>query len=151
MKHFVTQAIEEKKDLIVNVSDQIFDFAEVGFHEFKTADLYEKVLKEEGFQVEMGLAGMPTAFKATYGEGKPVIGLLAEYDALPELSQIGGCTERKPRPEDPNPDGHGCGHNLLGAATFAAALAMKKYLEENPGKGTVVLFGCPSEEKGVHI
>lgn len=147
-KQFVTQAIEEKQDLIVSVSDQIFDYAEIGFHEFKTAALYEKVLKEEGFEVEMGLAGMPTAFKATYGEGKPVIGLLAEYDALPELSQIGGITERKPRPEDPNPDGHGCGHNLLGAGTFAAALAMKKYLEENPGKGTVVLFGCPSEEKG---
>ncbi len=146
-KTFVMQAIEEKQSLIVNVSDQIFDFAEIGFHEFKTADLYEKVLKEEGFQVEMNLAGMPTAFKATYGEGKPVIGLLAEYDALPELSQKGGQTERIPR-EDENPDGHGCGHNLLGAGVFASALAMKKYLEENPGKGTVVLFGCPSEEKG---
>lgn len=146
-KEFVIQAIEEKKDLIVNVSDRIFDFAEIGFHEFKTAKLYEEVLKSEGFQVEMGLAGMPTAFKAVYGEGKPVIGLLAEYDALPELSQKGGCTERIPR-DDENPDGHGCGHNLLGAGTLAAALAMKKYLEENPGKGTVILFGCPSEEKG---
>lgn len=146
-KLFVTQAVKEKENLILNVSDQIFNFAEIGFHEFKTAELYEKVLKEEGFQVEMGLAGMPTAFKAVYGEGKPVIGLLAEYDALPELSQVGGSTERRPRPDE-NPDGHGCGHNLLGAGTFAAALAMKKYLEENPGKGTVILFGCPSEEKG---
>ncbi len=146
-KAFVLQAIEEKKSLIVDVSDQIFDFAEIGFHEFKTADLYEKVLKEEGFRVEMNLAGMPTAFKASYGEGKPVIGLLAEYDALPELSQKGGLTERVPRDDD-NPDGHGCGHNLLGAGVFAAALAIKKYLEEHPGRGTVVLFGCPSEEKG---
>lgn len=146
-KEFVVQAIEEKKDLIVNVSDQIFDFAEIGFHEFKTANLYGEVLEREGFRVEMGLAGMPTAFKASYGEGKPVIGLLAEYDALPELSQKGGFTERVPR-DDENPDGHGCGHNLLGAGAFAAALAMKKYLEENPGKGTVILFGCPSEEKG---
>ncbi len=95
----------------------------------------------------MGIAGMPTAFTASYGEGKPVIGLLAEYDALPELSQEGGCTVRKPAAGD-NPDGHGCGHNLLGAGTFAAALAMKAYLMENPGKGTVILFGCPSEEKG---
>lgn len=146
-KNFVSNAIAEKAGLIVDVSDKIFDFAELGFHEFKTAKLYEEVLKNEGFQVEMGLAGMPTAFKAVYGEGKPVIGLLAEYDALPELSQVGGCTERKMRPDE-NPDGHGCGHNLLGAGAFAGALAMKKYLEENPGKGTVILFGCPSEEKG---
>lgn len=146
-KEFVTQAIEEKKERIIDLSDRIFDFAELGFHEFKTAALYEEVLKKEGFQVEMGLAGMPTAFKASFGHGKPVIGMLAEYDALPELSQIGGRTERIPR-EDENPDGHGCGHNLLGAGAFAAALAMKKYLEEHPDKGTVILFGCPSEEKG---
>ena len=66
-KEFVIQVIEEKKDLIVKVSDEIFEYAELGFHEFKTAALYEKVLKEEGFQVEMGLGGMPTAFKAVYG------------------------------------------------------------------------------------
>lgn len=146
-KEFVTKVIEEKQDLIVDLSDRIFDFAELGFHEFKTAALYEEVLKKEGFQVEMGVAGMPTAFKASFGQGKPMIGMLAEYDALPELSQKGGLTERIPR-EDENPDGHGCGHNLLGAGAFAAALAMKKYLEENPDKGTVILFGCPSEEKG---
>ena len=146
-KELVIRAVEEKQDLIVDVSDKTFDFAETGFHEFKTAKLYEEVLKEEGFSVEMGLAGMPTAFKAVYGEGKPVIGYLAEYDALPELSQKGGLTKRVPT-DDENPDGHGCGHNLLGAGTFAAALAMKAYLEKNPGKGTVVLFGCPSEEKG---
>lgn len=122
-------------------------FAETGFHEFETAKLYQQVLEKEGFAVEMGIAGMPTAFKATYGNGKPVVGFLAEYDALPELSQVGGCTERKPVCGE-NPDGHGCGHNLLGAGTLAAALAVKAYLEENPGKGTVILFGCPSEEKG---
>ena len=146
-KDFVTQAIEEKKDLIVDLSDRVFDYAELGFHEFKTVNLYEEVLKKEGFQVEVGLAGMPTAFKAVYGHGKPVIAMLAEYDALPELSQVGGCTERTPRPDE-NPDGHGCGHNLLGAGALAATLAMKKYLEEHPDKGTVILFGCPSEEKG---
>ena len=82
-KEFVTQAIEEKQELLIDLSDRIFDYAELGFHEYKTAALYEKVLKEEGFQVEMDLGGMPTAFKATFGSGKPVIGLLAEYDALP--------------------------------------------------------------------
>ena len=146
-KQFVIQAIEERKDLILKVSDRIFDYAEIGFHEFRTAKLYEEVLKSEGFRVEMGVGGMPTAFKASFGQGKPVIGLLAEYDALPELSQKGGCTRCTPA-EGENPDGHGCGHNLLGAGVFAAALAMKKYLEENPAAGTVVLFGCPSEEKG---
>ena len=143
-REFVNSAVEKKRDEIVNVSDQIFNFAETGFHEFKTAKLYEEILKKEGFQVEMGLAGMPTAFKAQYGEGKPVVGFLAEYDALPELSQKGGCTTRTPADGD-NPDGHGCGHNLLGAGTLAAALGVKAYLEEHPGKGTVVLFGCPSE------
>ena len=146
-KEFVSKVVAEKSEMLINFSDQIFDFAEVGFHEFKTVQLYEEVLRKEGFQVEMGLAGMPTAFKASYGDGKPVIGLLAEYDALPALSQVGGCTARM-ETEDENPDGHGCGHNLLGTGTLAAAIAMKQYLEQNPGKGTVVLFGCPSEEKG---
>ena len=146
-KEFVLDAISRKQELVVEVSDRIFDFAETGFHEFETAKLYQQVLEKEGFAVEMGIAGMPTAFKASYGSGKPVVGFLAEYDALPELSQLGGCTERKPACGE-NPDGHGCGHNLLGAGTLAAALAVKAYLEENPGKGTVVLFGCPSEEKG---
>ena len=95
----------------------------------------------------MGVGGMPTAFKAVYGSGKPVIGFLAEYDALPELSQEGGCTMRKKAAGD-NPDGHGCGHNLLGAGAMAAALAVKAYIEEHPEAGTVILFGCPSEEKG---
>ena len=146
-KEFVLKAVADKKALIVDVSDKIFDYAEVGFHEFKTAKLYEEVLKKEGFQVEMGVGGMPTAFKAVYGSGKPVIGFLAEYDALPELSQEGGCTMRKKAAGD-NPDGHGCGHNLLGAGAMAAALAVKAYIEEHPEAGTVILFGCPSEEKG---
>ena len=146
-KEFVLKAVADKKALIVDVSDKIFDYAEVGFHEFKTAKLYEEVLKKEGFQVEMGVGGMPTAFKAVYGSGKPVIGFLAEYDALPELSQEGGCTMRKEAAGD-NPDGHGCGHNLLGAGAMAAALAVKAYIEEHPEAGTVILFGCPSEEKG---
>lgn len=146
-KTFVTHAVEEKRELLLSLSDQIFDFAEIDFHEFKSAALYEKILKEEGFRVEMGIDSMPTAFKASYGEGNPVIGFLAEYDALPDLSQKGGCTVRKPAEGD-NPNGHGCGHNLLGTATLAAALVLKKYLEERPGQGTVVLFGCPSEEKG---
>lgn len=146
-KQFVEQAVDQKEKEIVELSDKIFDYAETGFHEFRSAKLYQQMLEAEGFSVEMGICGMPTAFQASYGSGSPVIGLLAEYDALPELSQKGGCPHRTPAEGD-NPDGHGCGHNLLGAGTFAAALAMKAWLTENPGKGTVVLFGCPSEEKG---
>ena len=146
-KEFVLKSVNDKKDLLLKVSDQIFDYAEVGFREFKTAKLFEEVLNQEGFQVEMGVGGMPTAFKATYGSGKPVIGFLAEYDALPSLSQEGGCTTRKPA-AGANPDGHGCGHNLLGTGSMAAAFAVKAYIEENPEAGTVILFGCPSEEKG---
>ena len=121
-KEFVLNAVSRKHDLVVEVSDRIFDFAETGFHEFETAKLYQQVLEKEGFAVEMGIAGMPTAFKATYGNGKPVVGFLAEYDALPELSQVGGCTERKPACGE-NPAGHGRGHNLLGAGALAAAQA----------------------------
>lgn len=146
-KEFVCRAIEERQDEIVTLSDRIFDCAETGFKEFQTAKLYEEALKKEGFEVEMGISGMPTAFLARYGTGKPAVGFLAEYDALPELSQKGGCASRTPAAGE-NPDGHGCGHNLLGAGAFAAAVAVKAYLTEHPGKGSVVLFGCPSEEKG---
>lgn len=146
-KEFMVKAVDDKKDLILELSDRIYDFAETGFHEFKSAELFEDMLKQQGFTVEAGIDGMPTAFKATYGSGHPVIAFLAEYDALPELSQKGGSVKRE-RAEGDNPDGHGCGHNLLGAGTFAAALGAKAYLEETGKKGTIVLFGCPSEEKG---
>lgn len=146
-KQLIEAAIQEKAPVILNLSDRVFDLAELGFQEFKTVQLYVDALKQEGFAVECGLDGMPTAFKATYGSGKPVIGYLAEYDALPDLSQEADSAQRRPTAGD-NPNGHGCGHNLLGAGCFAAALGLKRYLEQNPGKGTVVLFGCPSEEKG---
>lgn len=141
----IRQAVESKKDTILDLSDQVFDFAELGFKEMESADLFCRKLKEEGFEVTMPIAGIPTAFKAEYGSGHPVIGLAAEYDALPGLGQKAGCTVRT---ETEIPDGHGCGHNLLGAGVFAAALAIKSYLDEHPGSGTVILFGCPSEEKG---
>ena len=147
-KEFVLNAVSRKHDLVVEVSDRIFDFAETGFHEFETAKLYQQVLEKEGFAVEMGIAGMPTAFKATYGNGKPVVGFLAEYDALPELSQVGGCTERKPVCGE-NPDGHGCGHNLLGAGHPGCGPGGEGVSGGESRKGAPwSLFGCPSEEKG---
>lgn len=113
-KQLIEDAVQEKSSVILELSDRTFDLAEVGFREFKTVQLYIDALKQEGFDVECGLDGMPTAFKASYGSGKPVIGYLAEYDALPDLSQKANCAERCPA-EEGGPNGHGCGHNLLGA------------------------------------
>ena len=136
---FVKAVLEKKRAEVENLSDQIFNLAETGFHEFQTVKLYEEALKKEGFEVICGLAGMPTAFRASYGSGKPSVGFLAEYDALPELSQMGGCTMRKPA-EGTNPDGHGCGHNLLGAGAFGAALAVKEWLKDHPEAGSCLLY-----------
>ncbi len=144
-KKKVLEYIDSKADVITDTSDQIWDFAELSLREFKSGELYAKVLKEEGFEVEYPFCGIETAFLARYGSGKPVIGILAEYDALTGLSQVAGATERKELVANGN--GHGCGHNLLGAGAMAAAFGVKKYLEEKgEGSGTVILYGCPGEE-----
>ena len=119
--------IDEKKDVITDVSDKIWEYAELSLMEFKSAKLYCEVLEKEGFKVETPVAGIETAFKASYGSGKPVIGILGEYDALSGLSQNAGATEREELVT--GGCGHGCGHNLLGAGSMAAAFAVKKYLE----------------------
>ena len=113
--------IDQNASLFTDVSDKIWEYAELSLMEFQSAELYCKVLKDAGFKVETPVAGIKTAFKAIYGSGKPVIGILAEYDALSGLSQIGGATERKELV--PNGCGHGCGHNMLGAGAMAAASA----------------------------
>ena len=137
--------IDEKSGVITDVSDKIWDYAELSLREYKSGELYAKVLKEEGFTVEHPFDNIETAFRASYGSGKPVIGILSEYDALTGLSQIAGSETRKELVTDGN--GHGCGHNLLGAGAMAAAFAIKKYLEEKgEGSGKVILYGCPGEE-----
>lgn len=144
-KKKVLSYIDEKADVITDTSDKIWDYAELSLREYKSGDLYAKVLKEEGFEVEHPFNNIETAFRASYGSGKPVIGILAEYDALTGLSQVAGSTERKELV--PNGNGHGCGHNLLGAGSMAAAFAIKHYLEEKgEGSGKVILYGCPGEE-----
>src|SRR5699024_6661314 len=102
-----------------------------------------QILKKEGFYIETGLAGMETAFVATWGDGKPVIGVLGEYDALPGLSQknIG---VKDPIEKDGN--GHGCGHNIFGVAGVGAVIATKKIMETHRIKGTIKFYGCPAEE-----
>ncbi len=123
---------------------QIHEYAEPGYMEYKSSELLAKHLEENGFKVERGVANIPTAFVATYGKGEPVIGLLAEYDALPGMSQD---TTARFSPRIEGAYGHGCGHNLLGTGSVAAAVAISKWLAEGH-TGTIKLFGCPAEEGG---
>ena len=145
-KQAALAAIEEKKQLVAGVADQIWEYAELSLQEVQSAALYVWVLRQEGFTVEEGICGIPTAFSASFGTGRPVIGILAEYDALSGLSQQGGCPVR--RELTPGGTGHGCGHHLLGAGALAAALGVKHYLQQTGHPGTVVLYGCPGEEGG---
>src|SRR5690625_1195843 len=144
-KLLIDKYLEEKFDVIKEVNETIWDYAEIGLEEMKSVSLYKKLLEQEGFDVQTNIAGMPTAFMASYGSGKPIIGITAEYDALPQLSQKAGKAEYSPIEEGGH--GHGCGHNSLGAAAFGGALAVKEYLKEQNFEGTIKLFGCPSEEK----
>jgi aminobenzoyl-glutamate utilization protein B len=126
------------------ISDAIWFYAELGLQEFKSSKLLSETLEEAGFKVERELAGMPTCFVASYGSGKPVIGILGEFDALPMLSQKG----RVPR-QDPVIDGapgHGCGHNTMCTAASAAAIAIKEAMDKYQIKGTIKVFGSPAEE-----
>lgn len=142
----VDHLIESKKELFTNMSDSIWEFAETAFLEKQSADYIISKLEEQGFNVERGIAGIDTAFVGTYGSGKPVVGFLGEYDALPGLSQERGVASHLPVVKGGN--GHGCGHNLLGTGSFAAAVAVKDYMEQNGIEGTVKYFGCPAEEFG---
>ena len=136
-------ATEEKT---VELAKDIWSFAELPFDEYRSSAALIAALKEEGFTVEEGVAEMPTCFVASYsvGSGKPKIGMLAEYDALSALSQEAGCPVKKPVVN--GAPGHGCGHNLLGAGCYSAAVAIKNYLVHNNKDGTVYFFGCPAEE-----
>ena len=126
------------------ISDSIWGFAELGMQEFRSSKLLIRTLEEEGFSVEKGVAGMPTCFVATWGSGKPVIGFLGEFDALPMLSQK-PLTPVKVAVVDGAP-GHGCGHNMMGTAAVAAIIAVKKSMERNGIRGTIKFFGSPAEE-----
>lgn len=128
-----------------DVSRQIWEFAEVGYKEYKSADLLKSELRQAGFTVEDNVAGIPTAFTATWGQGKPVIAVLGEYDALPGLSQAAS-PDRKAL-VDGGP-GHGCGHNLLGTASLFAAVSVKNWMAANKIRGTIRFYGTPAEEGG---
>jgi aminobenzoyl-glutamate utilization protein B len=127
------------------LSRQIWEWAEVGYQETQSAQLLKSELQRAGFRIEDRIGGIPTAFSATWGEGKPVIGILGEYDALPGLSQV-DAPEKKARVA--GAAGHGCGHNLFGVASAFAAIAVKNYLAEHKLPGTIRFYGTPAEEGG---
>jgi aminobenzoyl-glutamate utilization protein B len=135
--------VEANMTEIAGLSDEIWKAAEVAMEEYRSAEALASFLEKTGFRVERGVAGLPTAFVGVYGTGEPVIGFLAEYDALPGLSQE-VATVRKPLKEGES--GHGCGHNVFGTASVAAAAAAKDVMEKNRLKGTIKIFGCPAEE-----
>jgi len=124
---------------------QIWEYAEVGYKEVKSAALHVQHLKDAGFTVETGVAGIPTAFVATYGTGSPAIGILAEYDALPGINQSASA-ERDPIVG--KNAGHACGHHLFGTASVSAGIAIKELIAAGKLKGTIKVFGTPAEEGG---
>ena len=144
MKQSIYDYIQSRADDFIAVSDRIWEFAELSLNEYKSVACYLDFLRKEGFAIREQVAGVPTAFAASYGSGSPRIGILAEYDALSSLSQKAGVAEKDPLV--PGGHGHGCGHNLLGAGSLAAAGAVKKLIEEGKLSGTVVFYGCPGEE-----
>src|SRR5690606_654829 len=145
MKEQVSQNILDSRDAYETIALKIWAYAEVGYKEERSAALLQEALRSQGFRVTTGVAGIPTAFVAEFGSGSPSIGILAEYDALPGLSQM-AVPERKPIEE--NAAGHACGHHLFGAASVAAAIAIKDQIEKGNLTGTVTLYGCPAAEGG---
>lgn len=149
MMNFKNKAIgfiDENAGIFTGVSDKIWANPELSLKEFAATALYCAALRDGGFEVTENLCGIQTAFCGSFGSGKPVIGILGEYDALSGLSQKAGATERAPLV--PGGSGHGCGHNLLGAGALAAAFAVKDYLQGSGKSGTVIFYGCPGEEGG---
>ena len=126
------------------ISDAIWEYAELGLQESRSSKLLADTLEEAGFTVERGLAGMPTCFVGTYGSGKPVIGLLGEFDALPMLSQKANVPTQDPIV--PGAPGHGCGHNAMATAAVSAAIAVKEAMDKYHLPGTIKVFGSPAEE-----
>jgi len=142
-KEAVVASIERQKPGLISLSNQVWGFAETALRETKSSKVLAEYAEKQGFKVERGVAGLPTAFIATYGSGKPIIGILGEFDALPGLSQKAQPVKEALEAGKP---GHGCGHNLLGAASLGAATAIKELIADGKLKGTVRYYGTPAEE-----
>ena len=143
-KNDVLKQLDAKAETYSEIAHTIWDLAEMGYLEEKSSALLQETLAAEGFSIEKGIAGIPTAFVAEYGSGYPVIGILGEYDALPGLSQ-----EAVPEKKSAGGEaGHACGHHLFGTASTAAAISVKDWMKANNIKGTIRFYGCPAEEGG---
>jgi len=143
IKDDVISAIEQRKQDLIQLSDQIWAFSETALKETRSAKALADYAEREGFQVERGVAGLPTAFTASFGTGGPLIGIVGEYDALPGISQKAVPTKQA---MVEGAAGHGCGHNLFGTASLAAAVAIKEQIAAGRLKGTIRFYGCPAEE-----
>ncbi|MFV1451022.1 amidohydrolase [Maribacter sp. HS] len=140
----IIKKLEQKSDEYGNIAQNIWEFAEMGYQEEQSSGLLQKTLKNAGFSIKTGVAGIPTAFIAEYGSGSPVIAIMGEYDALPGLSQKATAEKESAGAAA----GHACGHHLFGTASTAAAISTKEWLEANKAKGTIRFYGTPAEEGG---
>jgi aminobenzoyl-glutamate utilization protein B len=145
-KAVALQSIAATTDATNKLALEIWRLAETSYKETKSSALLQNYLADAGFAIEPGVAGLPTAFTATFGSGKPVIGILGEFDALPGLSQAAVPVRQKR--DDANDAGHACGHNLLGAGSAQAAVAVKAWMQSTGQRGTLRFYGCPAEEGG---
>ena len=142
----LSEWIESNRSMFVELSNEVWGYAELGYKEFESSKTLVDAFEEAGFTLEKGVADIPTAFVASYGNGDgPVIGILGEFDALPGLSQ--DCVPYR-KPLQNGAPGHGCGHNLLGVAGLASVMAIKQAIDAGEVKGTIKYFGCPAEEGG---
>lgn len=137
--------LDEHYPRTAETARSLWEFAEVGYQERRSSELLQRQLAAEGFSVESGVAGIPTAFVASFGSGEPVLAVLGEFDALPGITQDALPTRE---PIDDKPAGHACGHNLFGAGSAAAAIALRHWLEETGTPGTIRFYGTPAEEGG---
>lgn len=143
-KQKVAASVDRQRERLVAMSDQIWSYAETAFEETRSAKVLADYAEAQGFRVQRGVADLPTAFIAEYGSGEPIIGILGEYDALPGISQK---AQPNKEPLEEGGAGHGCGHNLFGVASLAAAVTIKELMEAGQLKGTVRFYGTPAEEK----
>ncbi len=144
-KNYAMEQLDSRSDEFTNMAMTIWGHPELGYQEYKSTKVLQDKLAAEGFTIDAGVAGMPTAFVASYGSGQPVVGILAEFDALPGVSQQ-AVPYRQQREDETS--GHACGHHLFGSGGVAAAIMIKDYLADANSSGTIRVYGTPAEEGG---
>jgi aminobenzoyl-glutamate utilization protein B len=141
----IEKEVDAQADMIWDVASNVWEFAELGYEEFKSSAYESEVLEKNGFKIsDRGIGGIDTSWIATWGSGSPVLGILVEFDALPSLGNDAAPTQTPAK--SGNTNGHGCGHNLIGATSIGAAIALKNHMEKANIAGTIKVFGCPAEE-----